>query len=147
MKAILKKSVDDWFWSGEEWDMLTLRPMSRALTECYLPHFSSSPLKAFLLKRLTTFKQMYLYLKVNCEKDSPVVKSISLGCDLLSDWERLCDSNKVDWGKIDKCLTEYFLSIGYQSIQCTDDESIVGFLKRLEKDVPLVKEYFEIVDE
>ena len=147
MKAIQKKSVEDWFWCGEECDMLTLKPMSRALTECYLPHFSFSPLKAFLLKRLTTFKQMYLYLKVDCEKDSSVVKSISLECDLLSDWERLCDSNKVDWGKIDECMTEYFLCIGYQSIQCTDNDTIVSFLKRLEKDVPLVKEYFEIVEE
>ena len=145
MKAILKKSVEDWFWSGEEWDMLTLKPMSRALTEYYLPHFSSSPLKAFLLKRLTTFKQMYLSLKVDCEKDSPVVKSIALQCDLLDDWERTYNDNKVDWGKIRECLTEYFQSIGYAKIECTDDEDIVNFIKRLEQDIPLVKEYFNIL--
>ena len=145
MKVILKKSVEDWFWGGEECDMLTLKPMSKALTECYLPHFSLSPLKTFLLKRLTTFKQMYLYLKVECEDDSPVVKSISLECDLLSDWERLRDSNKVNWNKIDECMTEYFQSIGYKNIRCTNDEDIANFVERLEQDVPLAKEYFKVL--
>lgn len=145
MKAILKKSMEDWFWGGEECDMLTLKPMSKALTECYLPRWSPSPLKELLHKELRTFRQMYLSLKVDCEENSPVVKSISLQCDLLDDWERTYDDNKVDWGKIRECLTEYFQSIGYKSLQCTDDDAIVGFLKRLEKDVPLVKEHFKIL--
>lgn len=127
--------------------MLTLKSMSKALTECYLPRWSPSLLKDLLHKELRTFRQMYLSLKVDCEKDSLVVKSIVLQCDLLDDWERTYESNKVDWDKIDECLTEYFQSIGYPCIRCMDDESIVGFLKRLEKDVPLVEEYFEIIEE
>ena len=107
---------------------------------------SPSPLKSFLLKKLLTFKQMYLYLKVDCEENSPVVKSISLECNLLDDWERTHNDNKVDRGKIKGCLTEYFLNIGHKNIQCTTDEEIVCFVQRLEKDVPLVKEYFGIID-
>ena len=56
------------------------------------------------------------------------------------------DNANVDWGKIRDCLTEYFLNIGHKSIQCTTDEEIVCFAQRLEKDVPLLKEYFEIID-
>ena len=146
MKAILKKSVENRFWGTDDYDILDLNPINKAMTNYYLPYLSPSPLKTFLLKRLTTFRQMYLYLKVDCEEDSSVVKSLSLKCNLLDDVERMYDDNKVDWGKIRECLTEYFLSIGYKSIQCTDNDTIVSFLKRLERDVPLVKEYFEIVE-
>ena len=138
MKVVLKKSVKDRFWGADDYDMLDLNPINKALTNYYLPYMSPSPLKSFLLKKLTTFKQMYLYLKVDCEENSPVVKSIS--------WERTHNDNKVDRGKIKGCLTEYFLNIGHKSIQCTTDEEIVCFVQRLEKDVPLVKEYFEVID-
>ena len=140
MKVLLKKSTEDMNWGGDDYDVITLHPISKALTDCYLPQWSLSPLKALLLKQLGTVKRMYLHLRVDCEKDSSVVKSISL-------MERMYDDNKVDWGKIKGCLTEYFLSIGYKSLQCTDDDTIVGFLKRIAQDVPLVKEYFEVIEE
>ena len=135
MKAILKKSVENRFWGTDDYDILDLNPINKAITSYYLPYLSSSPLKTFLLKRMTTFKQMYLYLKVYCEEDSSVVKSLSLKCNLLDDVERMYDDNKVDWGKIDECMTKYFQRIGYAEIECTDDEGIVSFLKRLEQDV------------
>ena len=147
MKTILKKSVENRFWGTDDYDILDLNPINKAITNYYLPYLSPSPLKTFLLKRLITFRQMYLYLRVDCEKDSPVVKSLSLKCNLLDDVERMYEDHKVDWVKIKECLTEYFQSIGFKSLQCTDDEDILGFLRRLEKDVPLVKEYFEIVRE
>lgn len=147
MKVLLKKSTEDMNWGGDDYDVITLNPISKALTDCYLPQWSLSPLKALLLKRLGTVKRMYLHLRVDCEKDSSVVKSIFLKCALLDDVERMYDDNKVDWGKIKGCLTEYFLSIGYKSLQCTDDDTIVGFLKRIAQDVPLVKEYFEVIEE
>ena len=90
---------------------------------------------------------MNLYLKVECVEGNPVVMSLSLNCNLLDDVERMYDDNKVDWSKIQGCLTEYFQSIGYAKIECVDDDGIVGFLKRLEQDVPLVKEYFTIIRE
>lgn len=145
MKVLLKKSTEDMNWGGEDYDIISLNPISKALTDCYLPQWSLSPLKALLLKLLGTLKRMYLHLRVDCEKDSSVVKSISLKCGLLDDCERAYDDHKVDWDKIRECLTEYFQSIGYKSLQCTDDEAIVGFLKRLEQDVPLVKEYFKVL--
>lgn len=145
MKVLLKKSTEDMNWGGDDYDIISLNPISKALTDCYLPLLSPSPLKALLLKRLGTLKRMYLHLRVDCEKDSSVVKSISLKCGMLDDVERMYDDNKVDWGKIKGCLTEYFLSIGYKSLQCTDDEDIVNFIQRLEKDVPLAKEYFKVL--
>ena len=145
MKVLLKKSTEDMNWGGDDYDIISLNPISKALTDCYLPLWSLSPLKTLLLKRLGTLKRMYLHLRVDCEKDSSVVKSISLKCGLLDDCERAYDDHKVDWDKIRECLTEYFQSIGYKSLQCTDDEAIVGFLKRLEQDVPLVKEYFKVL--
>ena len=116
MKVLLKKSTEDMNWGGDDYDVITLNPISKALTDCYLPQWSPSPLKAMLLKRLGTVKRMYLHLRVDCEKDSSVVK----------------------------CLMEYFQSIGYKNMQCTGDEDIVNFVQRLEQDVPLAKVYFEI---
>ena len=146
MKVLLKKSTEDMNWGGDDYDIISLNPISKALTDCYLPLWSPSSLKALLLKRLGTLKRMYLHLRVDCEKDSSVVKSISLKCALLDDVERMYDDNKVDWDRIQKCLMEYFQSIGYKNMQCTGDEDIVNFVQRLEQDVPLTKAYFEIVE-
>lgn len=146
MKVLLKKSTEDMNWGGDDYDIISLNPISKALTDCYLPLWSLSPLKALLLKRLGTVKRMYLHLRVDCEKDSSVVKSIFLKCALLDDVERMYDDNKVDWNRIQKCLMEYFQSIGYKNMQCTGDEDIVNFVQRLEQDVPLTKAYFEIVE-
>lgn len=146
MKVLLKKSTEDMNWGGDDYDIISLNPISKALTDCYLPLWSLSPLKTLLLKRLGTLKRMYLHLRVDCEKDSSVVKSIFLKCALLDDVERMYDDNKVDWDRIQKCLMEYFQSIGYKNMQCTGDEDIVNFVQRLEQDVPLTKAYFEIVE-
>lgn len=146
MKVLLKKSTEDMNWGGDDYDIISLNPISKALTDCYLPLWSLSSLKTLLLKRLGTLKRMYLHLRVDCEKDSSVVKSIFLKCALLDDVERMYDDNKVDWDRIQKCLMEYFQSIGYKNMQCTGDEDIVNFVQRLEQDVPLTKAYFEIVE-
>lgn len=146
MKVLLKKSTEDMNWGGDDYDIISLNPISKALTDCYLPLWSLSSLKALLLKRLGTVKRMYLHLRVDCEKDSSVVKSIFLKCALLDDVERMYDDSKVDWDRIQKCLMEYFQSIGYKNMQCTGDEDIVNFVQRLEQDVPLTKAYFEIVE-
>lgn len=146
MKVLLKKSTEDMNCGGDDYDIISLNPISKALTDCYLPLWSLSSLKALLLKRLGTVKRMYLHLRVDCEKDSSVVKSIFLKCALLDDVERMYDDNKVDWDRIQKCLMEYFQSIGYKNMQCTGDEDIVNFVQRLEQDVPLTKAYFEIVE-
>lgn len=146
MKVRLKKSVDDSLWGGLEVDMLTLNPLSKALTDSYLPRFSPSPLKALLHKELKTFKQMYLYLKVTCEEHTDVVSSMALRIDLIDDGERLYLGDKVNWNGVERCLAEYFRSIGYGSIECMTDEDITGFVQRLIQDIPLTGEYFEIID-
>ena len=63
MKVLLKKSTEDMNWGGDDYDIISLNPISKAMTDCYLPQWSPSPLKAMLLKRLGTVKQLYLSLK------------------------------------------------------------------------------------
>ena len=46
MKVLLKKSTEDMNWGGDDYDVITLNPISKALTDCYLPQWSLSPLKA-----------------------------------------------------------------------------------------------------
>lgn len=146
MKVILKKSVED-LWGDDGYGLLMFNPISRALTQCYLPQWSLSPLQSLLLKKLKTFQRMYLCLNVVCREKSNVVESISLEGRLTDDVEQMFRNYKVLWEVIAACMTEYFQSIGYRSIKCTTDEDIVCFVRRLEQDVPSVKEYFEIIEE
>ena len=90
MKVLLKKSTEDMNWGGDDYDIISLNPISKAMTDCYLPQWSPSPLKAMLLKRLGTVKQMYLSLKVRYADN--IVTFISLRCNLLDDVERLYSS-------------------------------------------------------
>ena len=85
---------------------------------------------------------MYLSLKVECADD--IVIYISLRCNLLDDIERLY-GQEMDMEAVYQCLTQYFQNIGYKNIECTGDEEVVCFVKRLEQDVPLAKSYFEII--
>lgn len=143
MKAILKKSVKDSFWNYEDYDALTPNPITRALTNRYLPAWDHSPLKAMMMRRMGTVKQLYLYLDVKCDGD--IIQSISLRCDLLDDYERTCQI-AVDWDNILRCVEEYFHAIGYRCLHCTRDDDIVDFIQRLQQDIPLATEYFELIN-
>lgn len=88
-------------------------------------------------------KQMYLRLKVRCADN--IVTFISLRCNLLDDVERLY-GQEMDMEAVYQCLAQYFQNIGYRNIECTGDEEIVCFVKRLEQDVPLAKTYFEFIE-
>lgn len=102
MKVLLLKSTEDMNWGGDDYDVISLNPISKALTDCYLPLWSPSPLKAMLLRRLGTMKQMYLSLKVECADD--IVIYISLRCNLLDDIERLY-GQEMDMEAVYQCLT------------------------------------------
>lgn len=143
MKVRLKKSVEDYNWGGEDYDILTLNPISRALTNYYLPQWSPSPLKAMLLQRFGTIKQLFLYLRVRCKDD--IVQSISLECSLLDDFERAY-CRHINWDAIRESLATYFHSIGYAHITCTNEEDILHFIQRMQKDIPLTENYFEIIE-
>ena len=130
MKVLLKKSTEDMNWGGDDYDIISLNPISKALTDCYLPQWSPSPLKEMLLRRLGTMKQMYLSLKVECADDI----------------ERLY-GQEMDMEAVYQCLKQYFHNIGYRNIECTGEEDIICFVKRLEQDVPLTKAYFEIIED
>ena len=106
MKVLLKKSTEDMNWGGDDYDIISLNPISKAMTDCYLPQWSPSPLKAMLLKRLGTVKQMYLSLKVRYADN--IVTFISLRCNLLDDVERLY-SSEMDMEAVYQCL----LKIGF----------------------------------
>lgn len=149
MKVIQKKDIANHFFPGEEVDYLRLSRLNKAITDFYLPRWGVSPLKSFLLKRLRTLKNLYLYLNVTCEPDGKTVSFLRLCFALLDDWERederlgrITLNNEV----IDECLVEYFKSIGYDKTVCVTEEEIVVFLQRLTKDISVVAEYFEFSD-
>ena len=144
MKVLLTKSTEDMNWGGDDYDVIMLNPISKAMTDCYLPQWSPSPSKAMLLKRLGTVRQLYLSLKVRCADN--IVTFISLRCNLLDDIERLY-GQEMDIKAVYQCLTLYFQNIGYRNIECTRDEDIICFVKRLEQDVPLAKACFEIIED
>lgn len=145
-KVVLKKSVED-LWGDDGYGLLMFNPISRALTQCYLPQWSPSPLQSLLLKKLKTFQRMYLGLKVTCRENTNIVESISLEGRLTDDEEWIHGDYKVPWEAIAVCMAEYFQSIGYRSIKCTTDEDMVSFVQRLEKDIPLAKDYFDLIED
>ena len=146
---VLKQSVEDWFFGGSDYDYLSMNKLNKAITQCYLPTLSPSSLKGVLMKRIGTVKQLYLYLKVSCKDGTNIVNSIRLCCDLKNDCDRALDSwgiAEADWETITDCMTTYFTSIGYGKIECTDNEEIIHFVQRMGKDIPIVADYFEIMD-
>ena len=82
---------------------------------------------------------MYLSLKVECADN--IVIYISLRCNLLDDIERLY-GQEMDMEAVYQCLTQYFQNIGYRNIECTGDEEIVCFVKRLEQGCPIGQDLF-----
>ena len=52
MKVLLKKSTEDMNWGGDDYDVITLNPISKALTDCYLPQWSLSHLKALTIETI-----------------------------------------------------------------------------------------------
>ena len=149
MTVILKKSVDDGFFGGCDYDYLSMNKLNKAITQCYLPTLTPSPLKELLLKRLGTVKQLYLYLRVSFVEDTNIVKSIQLCYDLKNDCDRASDRwgiDEVNRESITNCMTSYFINIGYSKLKCTTNEDIIYFVHRLGKDIPIVADYFEIID-
>ena len=149
-KVFLKRSTADlcYVCESNDYEYVELNDISTALTQRFWSQWSSTPLKTMLIKRFGSIRNMYLKLDVACERNSMIVKSIALKCALRDgddrSWIVGC-IDEMDWEAIQECLTEYFQSIGYAKIECTDDEDIVDFVKRLEQDVPLIKEYFKVL--
>ena len=52
MKVLLKKSTEDMNWGGDDYDIISLNPISKALTDCYLPLWSPSPLKTLTIETI-----------------------------------------------------------------------------------------------
>lgn len=149
-KVFLKQSTADlcYVCDDNDYEYVELNDISTALTRFFWSQWSPTPLKSMLIKRFGSIRNMYLKLDVTCEKHSAIVKSIALKCALRDgddrSWIVGC-IDEMDWETIQECMEEYFQSIGYDKIECTDDEDIVNFVERLEQDVPLVKEYFKVL--
>ena len=149
-KVFLRQSTADlcYVCDDNDYEYVELNDISTALTQRFWSQWSPTPLKSMLIKRFGSIRNMYLKLDVACEKHSAIVKSIALKCALRDGDDRswiIGCIDEMDWEAIQECLTEYFQSIGYAKIECTDDEDIVNFIERLEQDVPLVKEYFKVL--
>lgn len=149
-KVFLKRSTADLCYVCEQsdYEYVELNEISRALTKRFWSQWSPMPLKSALVKRFGSIRNMYLRLEVACEHNSMIVKSIALKCALRDgddrSWIVGC-IDEMDWESIQKCAEEYFQTIGYDKIECTEDEDIVNFVLRLGNDVPLVREYFRVI--
>ena len=149
-KVFLRQSTADlcYVCDDNDYEYVELNDISTALTQRFWSQWSPTPLKSWLIKRFGSIRNMYLKLDVACEKHSAIVKSIALKCALRDGDDRswiIGCIDEMDWKAIQECTEEYFQSIGYNKIECTDDEDIVNFVERLEQDVPLVKEYFKVL--
>lgn len=147
-KVFLKRSTEDLCTVNEDYEYVELNEINAALTASYWSQWSPTPLKTMLIERFGSIRNMYLRLDVACEQGSMIVKCIILKCALRDaddrSWIIGC-IDELDWEAIQECAEEYFQSIGYDRIECTEDEDIVNFVLRLEKDVPLAKEYFKVL--
>lgn len=149
-KVFLKRSTEDlcYVCDYNDYEYVELNDISTALTKRFWSQWSPTPLKSMLIRRFGSLRNMYLKLDVACERNSMIVKFISLKCSLRDgddrSWIVGC-IDEMDWEAIQECAEEYFQSIGFNKIECTEDEDIVNFILRLEQDVPLVKEYFRVL--
>ena len=149
-KVFLKQSTEDMCYvcDDNDYEYAELNDISTALTRRFWSRWSPTPLKSMLIKRFGSIRDMYLKLDVDCERNTMIVKSITLKCALRDgddrSWIVGC-IDEMDWEAIQECTEEYFQSIGYNKIECTDDEDIANFVERLEQDVPLMKEYFKVL--
>ena len=147
-KVFLKRSTEDLCSVCGDYEYVELNEINAALTARFWSQWSPTPLKSMLIKRFGSIRNMYLRLDVACEHNSMIVKSITLKCALRDaddrSWIIGC-IDELDWEDIQECVEEYFQSIGYDKIECTEDEDIVNFVLRLEKDIPLAKEYFRML--
>ena len=149
-KVFLRQSTADlcYICDDNDYEYVELNDISTALTQRFWSQWSPTPLKSWLIKHFGSIRNMYLKLDVACEKHSAIVKSIALKCALRDGDDRswiIGCIDEMDWESIQECTEEYFQSIGYDRIECTNDEDIVNFVERLEQDVPLVKEYFKVL--
>ena len=147
-KVFLKRSTEDLCSVCGDYEYVELNEINAALTAQFWSQWSPTPLKSMLIKRFGSIRNMYLRLDVACEHNSMIVRSISLKCALRDaddrSWIIGC-IDELDWEAIQECVEEYFQSIGYDKIECTEDEDIVNFILRLKQDVSLVKEYFRVL--
>ena len=147
-KVFLKRSTEDLCYVCEDYEYVELNEINAALTARFWSQWSPTPLKTMLIKRFGSIRNMYLRLDVACEHSSMIVKSIILKCALRDaddrSWIIGC-IDELDWEAIQGCVEEYFQSMGYDKIECTEDEDIVNFVLRLEQEIPLVKGYFKVL--
>lgn len=151
-KVLLKKEEVDRWLLWEDSDLLCVNRLNMELTEIYL--YSYWRTCGLLLKALTekmeAERKLFLGLNITCKKGTNIVDSLTLRCDLEDDDEREEERQgrfKVDWDALYRDLEWHFRSMGYPCIRCTNNENIVKFIVKLTEEIPLAKDYFEIVEE
>ena len=147
-KVFLKRSTEDLCSVCGDYEYVELNEINAALTARFWSQWTPTPLKTMLIKRFGSIRNMYLRLDVAWGNNSMIVKAIALKCALRDADARAWIIGCIDemgWEAIQECGEENFQSIGYDKIECTEDEDIVNFILRLKQDVPLVKEYFRVL--
>lgn len=145
-KVLLLKSLEDFYDMDYTGDRESINPLSMALTKKFLPKWSDSTLKNEIISRFHCLPCLRLRLTVQCEQGSDIVNALSLHVKQY-DLEREYWKDKViNEDELNGIAEIFFRSIGYSKIVCRGTDEIEMFIAKLAEDVPLVNEYFKIVE-
>lgn len=148
-KVLLKKEEGDRWLLWEDSDLLCVNRLSMELTEIYLYSYMR-PIVKGIDRKDGSGKETVPWLEHHLQERHNIVDSLTLRCDLEDDDEREEERQgrfKVDWDALYRDLEWHFRSMGYPCIRCTNNENIVKFIVKLTEEIPLAKDYFEIVEE
>lgn len=145
-KVLLLKSLEDLYDMDYTGSREPINPLSMALTKKFLPKWSDSTLKTEIISRFHCLPCLRLLLTVQCEQGSDIVSTLGLQVEQYDLEREYWQGKVIDENELNCMAETFFRSIGYSKIVCRDTDEIEIFIAKLAEDVPLVKEYFEIVD-
>jgi len=145
-KILLLKSLENFYDMDYTGSQEPINPLSMALTKKFLPKWSDSPLKTQIINKYHCLPCLRMELNVQCEQGSDIVDALNLQVERY-DLEREYWKDKViDEHELNRMTETFFHSIGYLKIVCCGTDEIETFIAKLAEDVPLVNQYFKIVD-
>lgn len=145
-KILLIKSLEDNFDLDYIGSFEQANSLSVATTRAFLPKWGESPLKTLLISRFHHLPSLRLAFDYTFKEGSDILESLALNF-VYGDVDHEHDKRElVDSSQINDILKEYFYLIGYSKVDCKGTDEIEAFIKRLAKDVPLVEDYFKLIE-
>ena len=145
-KILLIKSLEDNYDLDYIGGFEQANSLSVAITRTFLPKWGESPLKTLLISRFHHLPLLRLAFEYTFKEGSDILESLALNF-VYGDVDHEHDKRElVDLSQINDILKEYFYLIGYSKVDCKGTDEIEAFIKRLAKDVPLVEDYFKLIE-